>query len=172
MAYKVVQRRDEAETAVGGEFEDHLFVIDESLGYLVNYLGRNFARALAAHLAPHGVSVAQWSVLMFLWAEDGLSLSELSQRVAIEDATMVRTIDRMERDGFLRRMRDRNDRRRVNIFLADRGSALRDTLVPCAIAANEAATQGLTEAERDQTMKLLRRIVTSLIRAQSRPEKD
>lgn len=141
------------------------------MGYLVNYLSRTFAQALAARLAAQGASLGQWAVLMFLWAQDGQSQGELSRRVAIEDATMVRTIDRMERDGLVRRVRNTRDRRRINIFLTDRGWSLRDSLVPCAIAVNEAATQPFSDAEKQQLSDLLRRMIESLENTSSRQGK-
>lgn len=138
------------------------FAIEESLGYLVNFVAKGFTRALSAALAPHGVTHAQWAVLVFLWAEEGLSQKELSRRVAIEEATMVRTLDRMERDGFVHRQRDIQDRRRSHIFLTEEGRALRDTLVPCAVAVNATAAQPLSAAEQRQLMALLRRVIPSL----------
>jgi DNA-binding MarR family transcriptional regulator len=101
-------------------------------------------------------------VLVFLWSEDGLSQAELSRRVAIEEATMVRTLDRMERDGLVRRERDARDRRRMRIRLTERGGALRDVLVPLARGGNEKAVVGLTEAERRQFADLLRRVTAAL----------
>ena len=141
---------------------DEPFVIEESLGYLVARLSRTFARDLSGRLAAHGVSVGQWAVLAFLWAQDGQSQGELSRGVAIDDATMVRTIDRMERDGLVRRERDASDRRRINIFITDKGRSLQDSLVPCAIASNEAATRTFTDAEERQLGELMRRMIGSL----------
>jgi DNA-binding MarR family transcriptional regulator len=138
------------------------FVISDSLGYLVNYAARAFARELAARLSVHGVRVAQWAVLMFLWAEDGVSQRELSRRVAIEDATMVRTIDRMERDGLVRRERNARDRRQIKVFLTEKGSSVRDVLVPEAIAVNEKAARLFTKEETRQFRYLLRRVVDAL----------
>ncbi len=149
-------------TGGGGSGHGGRFAIEESLGYQVNYLAKAFARELAGRLAPHGVSPAQWGVLVFLWAEDGLSQTELSRRVAIEDATMVRTLDRMERDGLVRRERDPGDRRRMRIRLTERGRALRDVLVPLAQGGNEKAAAGLTGAERRQLADLLRRVTAAL----------
>jgi DNA-binding MarR family transcriptional regulator len=157
---EIVRRRDEV-TGNGGPHGEP-FVIEESLGYLVNYVAKTFARALGDRLAPHGVTTSQWAVLMFLWAEEGLSQTELSRRVAIDDATMVRTLDRMERDGLVRRERDTRDRRRINVVLSERGRALRDRLVPCAVAVNAAATRSLTAAERRQLLDLLRRMIAAL----------
>lgn len=144
---------------------DETFVIEESPGYLANYLARAFARALAEAMAPHGVSVAQWAVLMFLWEEDGPSQTELSRRVAIENATMVRTIDRMERDNLVRRQRDTRDRRLVHVCLTDEGRALRDVLVPLAVAVNERAMSNLTTVERDRARELMRTMSATLTSA-------
>lgn len=143
------------------------FVIGESVGYLVNFLAKAMARELAGRLAVRGASLGQWGVLLFLWARDGRSQGELARLVAIEDATMVRTVDRMERDGLVRRERDAQDRRRVNVFLTEEGRCLRDPLVPCAVAVNEAATRALTGAEVEQAKDLMRRMISALDAAPS-----
>ena len=138
------------------------FVIGESVGYLVNFLAKAMARELAGRLAARGASLGQWGVLMFLWAQDGRSQGKLARLVAIEDATMVRTVDRMERDGLVRRERDAQDRRRVNLFLTEEGRGLRDPLVPYAVATNESATRALTGAEQEQAKDLMRRMISAL----------
>jgi DNA-binding MarR family transcriptional regulator len=67
---------------------------------------------------------------MFLWARDGMSQAELSRTVAIEPPTMVRTIDRMVRDGLVKRRPDPRDARISRIHFTNRGRSLRDELVP------------------------------------------
>ena len=158
--FEVVRRReagmDEEDPGVG------LFVIEESLGYVVNYAARALARELSPRLAAHGARAGQWAVLMFLWAQDGPTQRELSRQVAIEDATMVRTIDRMERDGLVRRERNLQDRRQIKIYLTDKGWALRDKLVPEAIAGNRSASRRLSGDEQRQLLVLLRRVIGAL----------
>ncbi len=141
---------------------EDLFVIEESLGYLVNKLARAFAQALGLRLAQHQVTVAQWAVLMFLWAEDGPTQRTLSRHVAIDEATMARTIDRMERDGLVRRARNSRDRRQLNIFLTPRATDLRDSLVPLAMDVNASATATLSAAERDLAESLIHQMVSAL----------
>ena len=150
---------DAGEHTVSGS---EVFVIEESLGYLLNYAARLGARMHAQCLEQHNVTLGQWAVLMFLWVEDGVTQTELSRQVAIEDATMVRSIDRMERDGLVRRQRNPNDRRQLHIFLTDKGHSLRDVLVPCAIAGNAALTKSFTAAETAQVHDLLRRMIATL----------
>jgi DNA-binding MarR family transcriptional regulator len=146
-------------SASGPEADAGEFVIEDSLGYLVNRAARSMAQQLAEELRPEGVGIGQWAVLMFLWARDGMSQADLSRVVAIEPPTMVRNIDRMVRDGLVRREADPNDRRISRIYLTDRGRALRDELVPKATAVN-AATLGQLTASEGRT---LRRLLAKLL---------
>jgi DNA-binding MarR family transcriptional regulator len=135
------------------------FVIEDSIGYLVNRVARSMANQLAQELGPSGVGIGQWAVLLILWARDGKSQAELSRVVAIEPPTMVRTIDRMVRDGLVTRAPDPHDGRVSRIHLTDRGRSLRDELVPKAVAVNAANVGRLTPAERRTLRRLLGKLL-------------
>jgi DNA-binding MarR family transcriptional regulator len=137
----------------------HEFVIEGSFGYLLNRAARVLAHRLNERLRTHGVGIGQWAVLMFLWARDGMSQAELSRSVAIEPPTMVRTIDRLARDGLVTRTSDPADGRATRIRLTQRGWALRDVLVPEAVAVNRAVTDSLTEPELTTVVRVLQRLV-------------
>jgi DNA-binding MarR family transcriptional regulator len=139
--------------------ESETFAIEDSLGYLLNRTARLMANELAERLRPAGVAIGQWAVLLFLWARDGLSQAELSRLVAIEPPTMVRTIDRMVRDGLVTRAPDPDDGRLSRIYLTERARSLRDELVPLAAAVNEEILQRLTANEA----RTLRRLLTKLL---------
>jgi DNA-binding MarR family transcriptional regulator len=135
------------------------FVIEDSLGYVINRVARSFAQELAGELRQRGIGIGQWAVLLFLWARDGMSQAELARVVAIEPPTMVRTIDRMVRDGLVTRAPDPEDRRISRIHLTDHGRALRDELVPKAAAVNEANLARLTKSEGRTLYRLLAKLI-------------
>ncbi len=166
-SFQVVRSRDTLSDPESQIVPDHVFIIGESLGYLVNYLAKLFTQLQTAYMAPYGVYPGQGAVLLYLWVQDGQTQREISRQMAIEEASMVRSIDRMERDGLVRRVRNDHDRRQINIFLTDKGRALRDQLIPGRIAGNEIATQGFTEAEQHQVAVLLQRMIASLEEAVS-----
>ena len=166
-SFQVVRSRDALSDPESQVVPDRVFIIEESLGYLVNYLAKLFTQLQTAYLAPHGVYPGQGAVLLYLWVQDGLTQRELSRQVAIEEGSMVRAIDRLERDGLVRRVRNEHDRRQINIFLTDKGLALRDQFVPGAIAGNVVATKGFTESEHNQVSVLLHRMIVSLEEAVS-----
>jgi DNA-binding MarR family transcriptional regulator len=141
-------------TAAPGEF-----VIEASLGYLVNRVARSIAHQLAEEIRPAGVPIGQWPVLMFLWARDGMSQADLSRAVEIEPPTMVRTIDRMVRDGLVTRIADPGDGRVSRIHLTDRGRSQRDELVPKAVTVNANTLGRLSTSE----CRTLRRLLVKLL---------
>lgn len=141
----------------GANEEDNssTFVIEDSTPQLVSVAARLFSRALQARFAQHEVSAGQWPLLLYLWDQDGLSQKQLSRRVQIEEATTTRTLDRMERDGLVCRVRDESDRRRINVFLTDHGQQLREELVPYAQEVNALATHGLSDQDKSKINSLL-----------------
>ena len=159
--WAVLRRGTKTRGGVGAQpaVDAHEFVIEDSFGYVVNRLARSMAQQLADELRPAGVGIGQWVVLLFLWARDGMSQAELSRVVAIEPPTMVRTIDRMVRDGLVTRVGDPNDARVSRIYLTGRGQSLRDQLVPKAVAVNAANLQRLTPSED----RMLRRLIAKLL---------
>ena len=104
----------------------------ESIGFVVRQVYRGFARSLETRIAREGVSIGMWFVLRMLWEEDGLTQRQISERVGINAPTVVTAIDSMERAGIVRRVPNRRDRRKTNVFLTRRGRALKDKLWPMA----------------------------------------
>ena len=135
------------------------FVIEDILGYLVNRVARSIAHQLAEEIRPAGVAIGQWAVLLYLWARDGMSQADLSRVVGIEPPTMVRTIDRMVRDGLVTRIADPGDGRVSRIHLTDRGRSLRDELVPKAVMVNANTLGRLSTREG----RMLRRLLIKLL---------
>lgn len=129
-----------------------------SIGYLVRQTHRAFSRLLQARIAPHGVTVGMWYFLRVLWEEDGISQRELSQRVGMMEPTTATALTHMERKGFVRRLRNRRDRRVVNVFLTERGRALKDQLLPLAAAVNDTASRHISAEE----LRSLRAVLTKL----------
>ena len=86
-------------------------------------LGRHFERALA----ESGLTEPKFNVLMELAANDGrLPHCRLAERLLRSPANVTALIDRMERDGLVRRVRGERDRRTVTAEITEAGwNALR-----------------------------------------------
>jgi DNA-binding MarR family transcriptional regulator len=66
----------------------------------------------------------QLTVIKVLETFGDVSLSELSERIRAQNSTVTGIIDRMEREGLVKRERSKEDRRVVHIRLTTKGSVL------------------------------------------------
>ena len=82
------------------------------------------------------------------------------------EPTTVTALNGMEKRGYVRRVRNTEDRRKVNVFLTRKGRSLRNKLLPHAIEVNRFATEGVSEADLENLRATLRRMRDKL-RAES-----
>ncbi len=113
-------------------------------------------------LKPHGVTHAYTYFLMELYQQDGLTQSEMHKRIGIEQPTAVRTLDRMERDGFIVREQSPTDRRALLIKLTDKGLHFKETIFDCAKVLNDFALRGFTTPDRVLVNQLINRLNANL----------
>ena len=137
----------------------------KSLGYQVRATHRAFARLLQQHLAEHGLNNGFWYVLRVLWEKEGLTQRELADEVNLRESSMMLMLKAMASDGLVRRVRDRDDRRRVRTHLTAKGKRLKQRALPNAGAINRIAAQGLTAKERKTVLAVLRKMRDNLERA-------
>jgi DNA-binding MarR family transcriptional regulator len=86
-------------------------VLHDHLGYLVRRLQVWVFQDFIRTLAPIDIRPAQYSVLVVIAANPGLSQSNLADKLGIERARLVRLLDLLERRGLTRRAASRTDRR-------------------------------------------------------------
>lgn len=98
----------------------HVDAIVETLVYLYTE-----SRRLTKHLAREfGLTGPQLTVIKLLEQIGDLSLSNLSARIKTQNSTVTGIIDRMEREGLVKRERSEEDRRIVYIRLSPKGRKL------------------------------------------------
>lgn len=125
-----------------------------ALGATVRTLRASLDRALRGK----GLRLGQYQVLYVLWDADGLTPRDLAQRLAVEMPTVTRTVQRMLRDGLVRREDHPSDARSVNIFLTDKGRAIRRNIEVLLEEYMSCVLAGFTNAERGQMVSLLERM--------------
>lgn len=79
--------------------------------FLLNDLGRLLRTEADRRAKVHGMTRAQWGILLWLEREPGLSQRELAEMLEVEPITVARLVDRLERSGMVERRADGTDRR-------------------------------------------------------------
>jgi DNA-binding MarR family transcriptional regulator len=101
-------------------------------------------------------------VLSHLWEQDGLTPSELAERLGVEPPTITNMLSRMEKAGFLERCRDQRDARCTRVYLTEKGRELREPVESRWEAVQRDAFAGITAEEEALLSGLLGRIHDNL----------
>jgi DNA-binding MarR family transcriptional regulator len=125
-------------------------------------LARKLRRAFDEQLVPHGLTSVQFGLLNRLASADGLVQAELSRRMAIEPATLTGILQRLERDGWLRRSCDANNRRLQRVWLTEKARAELEALRRLQERHRRRSLGGLTPGDLIQLEILLDRIEANL----------
>lgn len=141
---------------------DHYTSTRDSVGFVVREVWRLFARCLQPRIAREGVTIGMWFALRMLWDEDGMTQRELCERVGINAPTMVMALNSMGRAGLVKRVQNRTDRRKINVFLTARGRNLKRKLWPMAAEVLAVGLSGLTSDQVRSLNKMLMQIRLNL----------
>lgn len=139
-----------------------LLPFEVSVGYQIRLTHRLVQRYLHQKIAPFGVTLGMWYFLRALWHQDGLTQRELSTIVGTMEPTTLNAIKSMETSGLVHRVRNDQDRRKINVYLTPRGRQLEKELMPLALEVVEAAVEGFSKRERDLFLASLSRVQHNL----------
>ena len=97
---------------------------------------RNVTSLYTPWLKPLGLTYTQYIVLLVLWEEDGISVTEIGRRLMLDNGTLSPLLKKMEQAGYVERKRSREDDRVVVITLTPKGRALQEKAkdVPARVA--------------------------------------
>ena len=137
-----------------------LLLLDRQLCFALYAASRAVVRAYAPLLEPLGLTYPQYLVFLVLWEQDGLMVSELGQRLSLDSGTLTPLLKRLEASGYVTRMRDVQDERRVHIHLTTAGRRLkaRAAKVPACLINASQCSPGELVALTQQVQQLRERI--------------
>ena len=75
-----------------------------------------------------GVTLSQCHTFDVLSKNGDLTMNELSRQMGLAKSTMTRIVNTMVRRGWIERMRDRGDKRRVSVRLTAEGRKMSDNV--------------------------------------------
>jgi DNA-binding MarR family transcriptional regulator len=99
--------------------------LDRQLCFALYSASRAMTSAYQPLLAPLGLTYPQYLVMLVLWEQDGLAVSQIGERLHLDSATLTPLLKRLESAGHVQRLRDVADERRVRLQLTALGRALR-----------------------------------------------
>ena len=118
------------------------------------------ARAMRTHIdqcaREHGMTRAQWGVLVRLERQEGMTQAEMAEALEIQPISLVRLVDRLCEQDLVERRPHPTDRRANRLYLTDKGRAMLALLAPLG---REVAADILAEFDEREVSDLLQKLL-------------
>lgn len=133
-----------------------------SLGTQISLAARLMRTALEKELISEGITPSQWMLLMALGEKDHQVQSDLGKKVHLDNATITRSLDRLQDMNLVIRKQDQGDRRIQLVILTRKGLEAYRKWNALGKRINESSSKDLKKDDIDKLLKWLGVIITNL----------
>jgi DNA-binding MarR family transcriptional regulator len=133
-------------------------LLQSLVGYNLRRAHVTIARDFQRHVGQGKVRTVIFSILVLAESDPGIAQVDLARQLALDKASVVALIDRLETADLVERRRSVQDRRRQGLFLTPVGSTRLQVLKDEVLRHERRFAERYTAAELAQLVGLLQRI--------------
>ena len=97
-----------------------------SVGKYISIIHRTGSSFLSKEFSKFNIGSGQYMYLIHLYKNDGLSQEELTEILNIDKGTTAKSIKKLETEGFVMRVKDKNDKRINRVYLTPKALEIKD----------------------------------------------
>lgn len=130
-------------------------------GKATTAMSRRLQRNLKHHNIP--ITSEQWSLLYYLWNEEGLTQQELANLTFRDKPCISRLLNNLEKQKLVIRVNDKKDRRTNFIYLTKEARKMKST---CMAQASKTINEALTDIDPDKiraAQQILEKVYQNLL---------
>lgn len=139
------------------------FDLSNCVAFITSATAKRVTEDFNRRLEKHGTTRIQWIALYFLHhATNPISQKELAAQMNVQDPSLARLMDRMERDGLVQRIENPEDRRMKFIVLTDLGRKKATELMPMGDEFSRIILKGIPEEKIGIFLEVLQKLNENL----------
>ena len=131
---------------------DQLLHLDNQLCFALYSASLAMTKLYKPLLDELGLTYPQYLVMLVLWEGDGLTVSEIGERLSLDSGTLTPLLKRLEAAELVSRIRDTQDERRVHITLTSSGRRMKQRahkIPQCIFAATQCSLPEIVRLTRE-----------------------
>ena len=108
-----------------------------------------------------GLTGAKWKIIAVLSIKEGITQKHIADMLFVEAPTLVSVIDKMEKDGYVKRESDSNDRRNNLIFMTKKSKDIVDPIIESILEIRNMGLNKISKKDMEAAKKVLAQIITN-----------
>ncbi|KEJ00510.1 MarR family transcriptional regulator [Clostridium botulinum A2B7 92] len=106
-------------------------------------------------LCKYGIGSGQYIFLLYLYNNNGCNQEEISTALNVDKGTTARALQKLEKEGYINKEIDKNDRRINHILVTEKGSEIKHIIMKVLNSWGKMLYIDFTEEEKKELLKLL-----------------
>ena len=106
-----------------------------------------------------GLTGAKWKIITILSIKEGITQKHIADMAFVEAPTLVPVIDQMEKEGYVTRQSDPNDRRNNLIFMTKKSKDIVDPIIDCILKIRNMGLDKISKKDMEAAKKVLAQII-------------
>lgn len=141
------------------------FKLEDSVNHRIATIATLLKRQVFRIIAQNNLEITpdQWVVIYCLWQENELSVGEISNRTKKDFANITRIIVKLEKLGYVKKVKSQKDSRSTNIHILPKADEVKDKLQNCWKESTELAMKGITENEQQFFLNIIKKIENNIL---------
>jgi MarR family transcriptional regulator, transcriptional regulator for hemolysin len=138
------------------------FFPDQPFGKMLTLLGKTYLQSLRSKLAHLEIDRYYYAVFLIGKHDGEITQTELAELLESDKVTIVRTVDYLSEKGYVKRGRNRNDRRKYSLSLTPKALESMPEIRAAFADLNQVATRGLNEEQIAELDSMIKKIKNNL----------
>jgi len=130
--------------------------------YVTEGYMKQFSEAFGRKLEDSGITRIQWISLYYINEYQDISQRRLANLMCVKDSSAGRLVDRLERDGFVERVRSKEDRRVITLKLTNNGLSIFKKILPLGIEFNDKLTKNISPRDFETFELVLKQMLINI----------
>ena len=137
--------------------------MDKEMCYKLNKSSMLYKRLMSKHLDRLNITYSQLMVLRVISQEPGITAKEIFMQMDTDKATLSGVLSRLERDNYVYRVKNENDKRVQNIYVSEGSERLCAEVSVIEKACISDLISGISEEEAENFLLILDRFIDNQI---------
>ncbi|PNZ70308.1 MarR family transcriptional regulator [Staphylococcus croceilyticus] len=133
--------------------------LSKQLCFLLYVTSKEVIKKYTYYLKKHDLTYTSFMVVMAIEDDEKINIKSLGQRVFLDSGTLTPLLKKLEKKGYVIRMREKEDERNLQISLTENGKKIKPVLE--SISEQVFEDFNFTKEEEDELVHRLRHVITN-----------
>ena len=135
---------------------------EKYIGYWINKVERTMKNIHDKRFQEYGITVSQASLLHQLWHEDGLTQTQIQEKLSMRGASVSGLVDALLKKDLIIRKHDEDDARYKRLYLTEKGRDIEDKTIGLMMELDEEITEGFDQEENAMLICWMKKLYRNL----------